>query len=96
MRLNAIQRRIILVGILMIILMGLFPPWKYTFQSSISHSEEPAGYRFIASPPSRRVSNSMHGVKIDATRLLIQWAMTILASVFGVLVAQNRKDEQNS
>jgi len=76
--------------------MGLFPPWKYTFNSSMGHSEEPAGYAFIAFPPSRRVNNAMNGVEIDATRLLIQWAMAILASGFGVLVNSTRKEEQNT
>jgi len=93
MRLNATQRTIILAGIAVIVLMGVYPPWTYTFKSTMTYSEEPAGYGFIASPPSRRGDNLMHGVKIDTSRLLIQWAVAIAASSFGVLVVARRKDE---
>jgi len=86
MRLNAIQRVIILVGVAVFVLMGLLPPWTYG-------GVVPAGYRFIASPPK---TEGFWGVKIDMSRLLIQWAVTIAASGVGVLVTAKRKDEQNS
>jgi hypothetical protein len=85
MRLNAIQRVIILVGVAVFVLMGLFPPWKFVGGGW----EEPARYHFIASPPEGFC-------KIDMSRLLIQWAVTIAASGVAVLVTAKRKDEQNS
>jgi hypothetical protein len=96
MRLNTTQRVIILAGIAIIALMGLFPPWTYTLKATMTYSEEPAGYGFIASPPRRKGDSLMHGVKIDSSRLLIQWTVTIAASCFGVLVTAKRKDKQNS
>jgi hypothetical protein len=96
MRINTTQRVIILSGMAVIVLMGLYPPWTYTFKSSITYSEQPAGYGFIASPPRTIADSLMHGAKMDMSRLLIQWAVTIAASCAGVLVTAKRKDEQNS
>ena len=96
MTLNSTQRAVLLAGIAVIVLMGVFPPWTYTFKSRATYSEEPAGYSFIASPPSRRGNNLMHGVKIDMPRLVIQWVLAIAASGFGVLVTTKQKDGQIS
>jgi len=102
-RLSPTQRGIILAGITVIVLMGLFPPWTYTFKSPRTYSEEPAGYGFIASPPSIRADDHgyrqrWHGIKIDLSRLLVQWAVTIAAAGFGVLLAAKRnskRDQEN-
>lgn len=95
MQLNKTQRKIILSGIAVIVLMGLFPPWTYTYKSESKYSENPAGYCFIASPPSRQGSSLTSGIKIDMSRLFIQWTMSIAAAVFGALLTTTRKDEQN-
>jgi hypothetical protein len=73
--------------------MGLFPPWMRTFSASNGmHVEAPYGYAFITNPPERyNVStydghegvDRRYGIKIDATRLFIQW----LVVVFGYSVA---------
>ena len=96
MRLNVTQRGMILAGIAVIVLMGLFPPWTYTFKASGIYSEESAGYSFIAFPPSRKRERPAHGVKIDMSRLLLQWGVTIASSGFGVLATVKRKNTQNS
>ena len=96
MQLNGTQRKVILVGIAIVVLMGLFPPWKHTFRSTMTNSEEPAGYSFIATPPNRRQGGFMHGVEIDLSRLLIQLAVTIAAAGFGVLVTAKQRDKQST
>jgi hypothetical protein len=111
MGLNTTQRVIILVGIVLIVGIGIYPPWTYTFTSKTIYKEEPAGYAFIASPPQLPTDAHMtgrspravivlpspgYGLKIDMWRLLIQWAVTIAASGLGVLVTASRKDEQNN
>ena len=45
------RRAILLTGIVLFVLMGMFPPWKETFQASGAFSENPKGYAFIAAPP---------------------------------------------
>ena len=51
MILNDKQRKIVIVGVVLFVLMGLFPPWIYTLDAQSIHREKPAGYAFIAIPP---------------------------------------------
>lgn len=60
---NIKQRKVLLVGLVLIIGMMLFPPWKYVYRHPGTrtssgrvvfpavNAERSAGYRFIASPP---------------------------------------------
>lgn len=93
MQLNKSQRIISLAGITVIVLMGLFPPWTYTYKYEATYSERPAGYSFIAAPLSPRISSLSAGIKLDLSRLLIQWAITIAALGFGVLLTSTQKIE---
>lgn len=95
MDINNNQRLIIMIGMVIIVCMGLFPPWTYTFKATSTYSEEPAGYSFIASAPARKSKNLMHGIKIDTSRLFIQWVVAIAACGCGVLLATRRKDENS-
>ncbi len=75
------RRAILLTGIVLFVLMGMFPPWKETFQASGAFSENPKGYAFIAAPP--KVQNErVQGMHINMSQLIVQWAM--LAAGMGV------------
>ena len=93
MRVSTTQRRIILAGVAVLALMGLFPPWTHTIRNEGISSEEPAGYGFIAWPPPKKYDSATSGLKIDLSRLLIQWAVTIAATGSGVLLTAKREDE---
>lgn len=95
MDINKNQRLIIIIGMAIIVFMGLFPPWTYTFKVQSIYSEKPAGYSFIASPPAKNSNDQRQGIKIDMSRLLIQWVVVIAASGCGVLLATKRKDENS-
>ena len=45
------QLRVILAGLVIIIIMGIFPPWNYTLELQKVHLLRPAGYAPIFSPP---------------------------------------------
>jgi len=95
MGLNKNQRVIITIGVVVFVLMGLFPPWTSVHKS---YSAEPSGYCFIGSPPRPYKYNNAglirtYKIKIDTTRLLIQWIVIIVASSGGVLIKGGRKDE---
>ena len=95
---NKNQRVIITIGVVVFVLMGLFPPWTTNAPTEMKNSGTPYGYGFIGSPPDpheRKWSNSgrRYGIKIDTTRLLIQWIVIIVASSGGVLIKGGRKDE---
>ncbi len=93
MRMNKKQRTIIIIGLGIILLMGLIPPWKCAFSvARLPRLERPAGYGFIFYPPSPvKVAKSEEfgstfmgrpsywSVQLDVKRLLIQWAVVIIA-----------------
>ncbi|MBW4056822.1 MAG: hypothetical protein HIU83_15770 [Proteobacteria bacterium] len=81
MNLNDRQRKLVMVGVILFILMGVFPPWMYTFDAQTVHSEKPAGYALIFSPPlTEYPENVRFGVKIDSTRLVVQWLILAAAT----------------
>jgi hypothetical protein len=94
------QQTIVLVGILLIVLMGLYPPWIYVDDSKVAH---PMGYAPIWKPPvkSQHDSVDLFGIKlqlkvetqtantIDLSRLLIQIAI-LSAVTCGAVVLLKR------
>jgi hypothetical protein len=65
---NKRQKNVILIGIILIVAMGLFPPWVYEYYGTISQE-----YRFILDP--------LKDGKIDLLRLLVQWLGVCIVSV---------------
>jgi len=88
------QRKIIIISLLAIIIMCLFPPWKYIIISTESGSstEYPVGYSFIITPPDKKDGGFFHGVKIDITRLLIQFIIIGCSSICLILIDQKSND----
>ena len=85
LKMNTSKQRIIFivvfVGIVIMVIMGLWPPWKEIFNVATLggrniHSEKPAGYYFILGPPDPE--NLAISFTIDLPRLLIQWFLVIL------------------
>lgn len=77
--LSATQRRILLLGILTIVVMGVVPPWKRTFHGEHrTTSTSFAGYRLITRPP---FPDGPRGVGIHTEQLLVQWLGVVLVTV---------------
>lgn len=47
---NNIQKIILWIGIITIVLMGLFPPWHYKIEYQIIQGQSDYGYKFILTP----------------------------------------------
>jgi hypothetical protein len=84
--LNSKQKVISIFGIIVIIGMCIFPPWIHTYNSNGTYSENPAGYSFIAEPPSPRSHDARNGVEIDLNRLLIQIIADVSFIGLGLLI----------
>jgi len=93
-RLNSQQRKIVVISIAIFVLIGLFPPWVYTFKHKDTYSAKSAGYAFIAVAPPPEQDTLAHGVKIDLSRLLIQWVLLVGVSG-GVLLLAPRKEGED-
>lgn len=86
MSLNERQRKVVVIGASVLILMGLFPPWIHTFKYESVYSEESAGYSFIALPPQKRSGDLRQGVVLDTVRLLVQCLVVMSATGLGVFL----------
>lgn len=86
---NTKQKRVIFIGFLIIVIMGLFPPWNHKIYTSRRVIETYAGYGFIFYPPSLKGEDGI--AKIDSIRLLFQW---ILATIITVGLTVICKDEK--
>jgi hypothetical protein len=91
MPLNDNQRKIVMTGLILFLLLGLFPPWTYTLDAQSIHREKPAYYSFIALPPKPEFNSVTHGVKIDISRLIVQWVILAAAVSLGVFVTRHKE-----
>ena len=67
------QKKVIIVGIIIIMFMGLFPPWAYFLKTEKGELKSPVGYGLIFSPP--KYAGGTARVNIDISRLIIQWVV---------------------
>jgi hypothetical protein len=81
------QRKIISMALILIILMGVFPPWKQSFKTDQWQHEKPTGYGFIFHPPNP--TESAYSLSLDFSRLFLQWGVVIL--VAGLFCFINKK-----
>jgi hypothetical protein len=84
---SRIQKLIVLSGLIVVVAMGLYPPWVIIYQGS----SIPKGYSFLSAPPH-------HFAQIDASQLMIQWLgvciiTTGLALIFRQRIERNLKKE---
>lgn len=75
MALNKTQKKVIGICVIVVVLMGLCPPWVYTFKAKSTYSEESAGYHLIFSPPSLQFE--VIPIKQDSNRLTPREAMRL-------------------
>jgi hypothetical protein len=82
---KAKQKQVLMTGIAVAVMMGVFPPWTDTFffdsgaQGRIQ-SQAPARYSFILVPPQAPEQVQMfHTFTIDIGRLFVQWVIVALA-----------------
>ncbi len=86
------RRKIIIsISLVVIILMGLFPPWVEKLKTKDLQLERPLGYGFILSPP--EPSNSNFSISIDFSRLFLQWVILILITGLCIYL-YSRKDKK--
>jgi hypothetical protein len=83
---NSDQKKVLLAGGILVVLMILFPPWEYFDGDSSRRS--PAGYHFLLIPPALKSPQEMFGVpqmripntvraRVDLLRLIFQLLVTI-------------------
>jgi hypothetical protein len=102
---NKQQRNVILIGLGIILLMGLIPPWKCSLSApDLPHVERPGKYGFLFYPPSPDnvakqlfyvIDSSFLSVQMDINRLFVQWIAVTIAVVIAVILLKGNRGKQN-
>jgi hypothetical protein len=72
--LNLLQKRILLAGVGIIVLMGLVPPWTWE-----GYNQQPSGgYHFLLDPSPFNYSSNTH---LNIGILFMQWFLVALVTV---------------
>jgi len=85
---NAKQKKVLWIGMILMALMGLFPPWVMVYPSFMGTDIKrsivivPAGYAPIFNPPATR---GWGAPRLDFSRLFLQWG-TVGILVGGLLL----------
>lgn len=80
--LNENQKLFLWVGILAIVAMGIYPPWKLV-------DETPTSFAFLYTPPPGQV-------KLDYSRLLVEWCMAGFVTAGLIITAQTAAAKSNN
>jgi hypothetical protein len=94
-RMNKKQVVISIIGVAIVFLMGIIPPWKIVDTSSMTYREMPAGYYFIFAPPEPD-EEELLGVKLDLSRLAVQWVTILFVIAAALFLTQEKEEESNS
>lgn len=87
-KLNKLQKAILWTGVIVLIAMTLYPPWRALANPPDYNVSEPIGYSIFLRPPHSPLGYQSY-VVINYSRLFLQWAG--LAAVAGVMMLLARK-----
>jgi hypothetical protein len=85
---NKSQKTILVVGLLLLGLMCLFPPWLETLDVRSIHTEKPLGYYFVFSPPKELVFP--HSIVLDMNRLVVQCVAVVALALLMLILAKHK------
>lgn len=92
---SPLKRRILIGAVTLFVFAGCYPPWVRTFDRTGTHRQTPAGYSLIFLPPSPE-DNFNAGVRIDITRLSIEWVLIASAASAALLLSPKESRETTS
>lgn len=87
---NKKQKIILWIGIIIIVLMGLFPPYERAIILPSFGPDDPSvriSYGFLFEPP-------ILDVKIDFARLAIQWIIVSVLTAGAIYTTKDQKDKK--
>ncbi len=94
---NKPQRIVLSVGLIIVALMAIYPPWTSTLNGNSGiHHERPHSYGLIFYPPETKHDLAIYGVKIDFGRLAVQMLSVIsITAVAFILSGIKKKTSDN-
>jgi len=95
---NRKQQIVLLIGLAVILLMGLFPPWRGFVKTTVPVYEQNAGYAFLFNPPEKgRLANGYEPEfpyrepNINFSFLATQWCIVAALTAFVAVWLHDRK-----
>ena len=88
---NRAQTIAVWVGIVLVVLMGVFPPWNRVSEAPAYHLERSAGYAPVFLPPLSLLRYSH--IRLNVRRLLVQWGAVVIATI--ALVRALRDEDEH-
>ena len=92
---NKKQIIISIIGIGIIFIMGLIPPWKTIDHGASAFVEFPIGYYPIFSPPILDEELEL-SVKLDILRLAVQWITILFVMGAALFICQTKSSETDA
>lgn len=93
---NLKQRTAICVGVILVVVLGVYPPWNQTLSARDAglsvNIVRPGRYAWLWSPP--EPSGQYWGVGLDLGRLLVGW-VTVILTTGGLVFALRSKSSEN-
>jgi len=88
-KLNKVQKRILVAGILFFAAMAVYPPWRAITSGTSIINTQTIGYGLLSQPPESPFGFESY-VVINYGRLFIQWAVVTLLTWFGIWIARKQ------
>jgi len=88
--LSRARKTIIVIGLAVFIIMGLFPPWCGFVGGGGGIAKMPIGYSFIFTPP----TGTTKVCEIDISRLAVQWMLVVIGAA-GFVILFDKKSIVN-
>jgi len=83
------SKKVIIAGLTLFLLSGLFPPWNSVVDNKAVHLEKNIGYHLLFDPPENpRIRRVVASAEIDFPRLGLQWFLVVCAA--GAVLYLNR------
>jgi hypothetical protein len=95
---NSNQHTALRIGLLLMVLMGLYPPWRGTVVANHVRYDAKAGYRFLFSPPEEGdIGNGSRarlsgGPIINLPLLATQWVLVASLSALAVSLLRYQRN----
>jgi len=89
---NLGQKICLWIGIVLIVLMGIFPPWVAATPGGGNYIG--SGYSFILNPPNLQ-SEELWRCRIDFPQLMAQWSMVAVITGGLIITFKNKKTKDN-
>lgn len=87
------KKLVVVIAVVVVVFMGLNPPWKITHHTNYFSKDTPIGHYSIYNPPKPVAEDARAGLQIDWTRLLLEWFVVLASSGLVLYLTREFSDD---